>query len=51
MQTLDMFLENIEKTFGDLDRAWMARAQLHELKMTPRTMAEDYTAQFKMLVG
>ena len=44
MQTLDIFLENIEKTFGDPDRANMACAQLHELKMTPSTMAEDYPA-------
>ena len=51
MQTLDIFLENVEKTFGDLDRAWMAHAQLHELKMTPSTMAEDYTARFEMLAG
>ena len=26
-------------------------AQLHDLKMTPGTMAEDYTARFEMLVG
>ena len=51
MQTLDIFLENIKQTFGDPDRARMACAQLHELKMTPRTTAEDYTAQFEMLVG
>ena len=51
MQTLNIFLESIEKTFGDLDQAWMAHAQLHKLKMTPGTMAEDYTAQFEMLVG
>ena len=51
MQTLDIFLENVEKTFGDPDRAWMAQAQLHELKMTPRTMAEGYTVQFEMLMG
>ena len=51
MQTLDIFLENIKKTFGDLDRAWTACAQLHELKMTPRITAEDYTAQFEMLMG
>ena len=51
MQTLDIFLENIEKTFRDPDWAWTARAQLHELKMTPGTMAEDYTARFEMLVG
>ena len=44
MQTLDIFLESVEKTFGDPDWAWTACAQLHELKMTPRTMAEDYTA-------
>ena len=44
MQTLDIFLESIEKTFRDRDRAWTAHAQLHELKMTPGTMAEDYTA-------
>ena len=44
MQTLDIFLENVEKTFGDLDQAQTAHAQLHELKMTPGTMAEDYTA-------
>ena len=44
MQTLDIFLESVEKTFGDLDWAWTACAQLHELKMTPGTMAEDYMA-------
>ena len=44
MQTLDIFLENVEKTFGDLDRVCTARAQLHDLKMTPGTTAEDYTA-------
>ena len=51
MQTLDIFPENIEKTFGDLAQAWTAHAQLHELKMTPGTMAEDYMAQFEMLAG
>ena len=44
MQTLDILLESVEKTFRDPDRAWTACAQLHELKMTPGTMAEDYTA-------
>ena len=44
MQTLDIFLESVEKTFGDPDWAQMAHAQLHELKMTPGTTAEDYTA-------
>ena len=51
MQTLDIFLESIEKTFRDPDQAWMAHAQLHELKMTPGTTVEDYTAQFERLVG
>ena len=51
MQTLDVFLESVEKTFGDPDQAWTARAQLHELKMTPGTTAEDYMAQFEMLMG
>ena len=51
MQTLDIFLESIKKTFRDPDWAWTACAQLHELKMTPGTMAEDYTAQFEMLAG
>ena len=51
MQTLDIFLTNIERTFGDPDRAHTAHAQLHDLKMTPGTTAEDYTAQFKMLTG
>ena len=51
MQTLDIFLESVEKTFGDPDWAQTAHAQLHELKMTPGTMAEDYTAQFEMLAG
>ena len=27
------------------------RAQLHDLKMTPGAMAEDYMAQFEMLAG
>ena len=44
-------MENVEKTFGDPDRARTACVQLHDLKMTPGTMAEDYTAQFKMLTG
>ena len=44
MQTLDIFLESVEKTFGDLDWAQTAHAQLPELKMTPGTMAEDYMA-------
>ena len=51
MQTLDIFLESVEKTFGDLDWAWTACAQLHELRMTPGTMAEDYMARFEMLMG
>ena len=51
MQALDIFLENVEKTFRDPDQAQMAHAQLHELKMTPGTMAEDYMAQFEMLTG
>ena len=48
---LDTFLENIKMTFGDPNRAHTARAQLHELKMVPGIMAEDYTAQFKMLMS
>ena len=51
MQTLDIFLGSVEKTFRDPDRARKARAQLHELKMAPGTTAEDYTARFEMLVG
>ena len=51
MRTLDIFLENIEKTFGDPVQAQTARAQLHELKITPSTMAEDYMARFEMLMG
>ena len=51
MQTLDIFLESVEKTFGDPDWERTARAQLHKLKTTPGTMAEDYTARFKMLAG
>ena len=51
MQTLDIFLESVEKAFGDPDQAQTARAQLHELRMTPGTMAEDYTARFEMLAG
>ena len=51
MQTLDIFLESIKKTFRDPDQAWTAHAQLHELRMTPSTMAEDCMAQFEMLVG
>ena len=41
MQTLDIFLENVERTFRDLDQARMAHVQLHKLKMTPRITAED----------
>ena len=51
VQTLDIFLENVEKTFEDLDRARTACTQLHDLRMTPGTMAEDYTARFEMLAG
>ena len=51
MRTLDIFLENVKKTFRDPDRAQTAHAQLHELKMTPGTMADDYMARFEMLVG
>ena len=51
MQTLDIFLESVKKTFRDPDQAWTAHTQLHELKMTPSTTAEDYMAQFKMLAG
>ena len=36
--------------FRDPDRQ-IAHAQLHKLKMTPSTMAEDYRAWFEMLVG
>ena len=42
MQTLDIFLESVEKTFRDLDWAQTTCTQLHELKMTP--MAEEFTA-------
>ena len=44
MQTLVIFLESVKKTFGDPDRAWMACIQLHKLKMTLGTTAEDYMA-------
>ena len=50
MQMLDIFLENVERTFGDPDRAHTA-SSLHDLKMTPGTIPEDYMARFKMLVG
>ena len=45
MQTLDIFLENVEKTFRDPDQACMACAQLHELKMVPGTTASDARVQ------
>ena len=51
MQTLDIFPESVEKTFGDPDRAQMAHTQLHVLKMAPGMTAEDYTARFEMLAG
>ena len=51
MQTLDIFLESVEKTFGDQDWARTAHTQLHELKMAPGMTAEDYTARFEMLAG
>ena len=51
MQTLDIFLGSVEKTFRDPDWARTAHAQLHELKMAPSMTAEDYTAQFEMLTG
>ena len=51
MQTLDNFLENVERTFGDPDRACMAHTQLHDLKVTPNTTAGDYMAWFEMLSG
>ena len=51
MQTLDIFLESVEKTFRDPDQARTAHAEPHELKMTPGTTAEDYTARFEMLTG
>ena len=44
MQTLDIFLEHVERTFGDPDKAHTACTQLHELKMTHRIMAEDHMA-------
>jgi len=51
MHTLDKFLVCIERTFGDPDWARMAPTHLHELKVAQGIMAEDYTAQFEMLVG
>ena len=51
MQTLDIFLESVEKTFGGPDQARTAHVQLHKLKMTPGTTAEDYMARFEMLAG
>ena len=51
MQTLDIYLESVEKTFGDPDQARTARMQLHELKMAPGMTAEDYTAWVEMLTG
>ena len=51
MQTLNIFLESVKKTFGDPDRAEMAHAQLHKLKMTSSTTAEDNMARFEMLMG
>ena len=50
-QFMTIFLEHVEKAFADLDRAHMAHAQLHKLKMTPGNTAEDYMAQFEMLAG
>ena len=44
MQTLNIFLESVKKTFGDPDWTRTAHTQLHKLKMTSSTMAEDYTA-------
>ena len=42
MQTLDIFLENVEKSFGDPDRAHTACAQLHDLKMTPGVSSTSF---------
>ena len=51
MQTLDIFLDSVEKTFSNLDKAQTAHAQFHKLKIISGTTAEDYKAQFEMLAG
>ena len=49
--SLEKFLNHLEKAFGDPDRARTAHTKLHDLKMTPSMSADDYTAQFEMLSG
>ena len=44
--SLEEFLNCLEKAFGDPDRARTACTRLHDLKMTPSMSADDYTAQF-----
>ena len=49
--SLEEFLNRLEKAFGDPDHARTACTKLHDLKMTPSMSADDYTAQFEMLSG
>ena len=49
--SLEEFLNCLEKAFGDPDHARTAHTRLHDLKMTPSMSTDDYTAQFEMLSG
>ena len=48
--TLKGILMPIERTFGDPDRERTACTQLHALKATPGMTAEEYMANFEMLI-
>ena len=45
------FTKKVEETFGDPDSTRTACTKLHSLRMTSGMSADEYTAQFKILVA
>ena len=48
---LRTYARRVQEAFGDPDHARTAHTKLHNLKMTSGMSANEYTAQFEILVG
>src|SRR3979490_1840507 len=51
LSTFEEFIKQVENAFGDPDCSRTARTKLHDLRMTPGMLADEYTAQFEILAG
>ena len=49
--TFEVFIKQVEDAFGDHDHSRTACTKLHDLRMSLSMSADEYTAQFEILVG